>query len=47
MDLLQKKESKDTPFTFIPAGDNPPKGVCPPEKKSPVSITSDFVFQSF
>ncbi|XP_066490333.1 solute carrier family 15 member 2 [Tiliqua scincoides] len=35
MDLLQKKESKDTPFTFIPAGDNPPKGVCPPEKKSP------------
>ncbi|XP_054828987.1 solute carrier family 15 member 2 [Eublepharis macularius] len=35
MDLLQKKESKENTFTFIPTGDNAPKGVCPAEKKSP------------
>nr|XP_028562232.1 solute carrier family 15 member 2 [Podarcis muralis] len=35
MDLSGRKESKETLFTFISAGDNPSEGVCPPEKKSP------------
>ncbi|XP_077176599.1 solute carrier family 15 member 2 isoform X2 [Paroedura picta] len=35
MDLFQKTESKENAFTFIPTGKNPPKGICPPEKKSP------------
>nr|XP_060630625.1 solute carrier family 15 member 2 [Anolis sagrei ordinatus] len=34
MDLLQKRESKETLFTSVSAGDNPPKGICPPMKKS-------------
>lgn len=45
MDVLEKKESKETLFTIIPAGDNPSNEICPPEKKSPVSsITSAFIF---
>lgn len=47
MDLLQKKESKKNAFLFIPTGENPPKDISPPEKKSPVSITAVFVFASF
>ncbi|XP_053259700.1 solute carrier family 15 member 2 isoform X1 [Podarcis raffonei] len=35
MDLSGRKESKETLFTFISAGDNPSEGVCPPERKSP------------
>ncbi|XP_062974726.1 solute carrier family 15 member 2 [Elgaria multicarinata webbii] len=35
MDLLRKKESKETLFTSISAEGNPAKSVCPPVKKSP------------
>ncbi|XP_060117850.1 solute carrier family 15 member 2 isoform X2 [Heteronotia binoei] len=35
MDLSQKKESKENTSPFIPTGENPPKSICLPEKKSP------------
>ncbi|XP_067405743.1 solute carrier family 15 member 2 isoform X1 [Emydura macquarii macquarii] len=35
MNAFQKNKSKETLFTFIPAGDDPSEGVFPSQKKSP------------